>query len=503
MSQKNIGGGVLYKNFSIFTPDIRPLVLYIASNKQEFLMYFWRITCFILVPWWMGASLVGQTNPTPPATTHWAALSPEQLLSDLYGAQLRQTDADCQRQLARRLLDEAMAAGPQSPLGLALLRQAGQCAASGADPLTFLRCWEAELGGSQSRQSLPSDLARLGQTCRKLADVEALVEVCRILADDAMRRDQPEVPPALDQIAAAAAQRARSAHLLNQSAQRQREHQQWLTRRGQLDAARQRQQTGQATADDFFQLGLLQAVCLDDWAKADELWEHAAAPWSEAASLDRAGAEEWQAQMELGHRWWQLSQSRIDAAAADALRGRAVHWYQIALEPSLGLPRQLALKRISEQRRLRLLDRGYRPGLDTLLYAAADFTHLAGQRTDNTIDFDWGMNSPDARLPKDDFSLECRGYLLVPRDGNYTFVLSANEGFTLQLDGQTIMEQQGNARSRGGCRQRISLAGGCHRLLLRYFDHSGTARLRMEWIPPGELAAAPIGPEYFWRDAVR
>lgn len=88
--------------------------------------------------------------------------------------------------------------------------------------------------------------------------------------------------------------------------------------------------------------------------------------------------------------------------------------------------------------------------------------------------------------------LAITGYLNVPADGIYTFVLLSDDGSTLSLDGETVIDNDGPHSPRELTGQK-ALAKGLHPLEVRYFDHNG-GTLRLQVIgPDGKVLPAASG----------
>lgn len=120
---------------------------------------------------------------------------------------------------------------------------------------------------------------------------------------------------------------------------------------------------------------------------------------------------------------------------------------------------------------------------------------VAFERTDSTLDFDWGAESPDPRLPGDNFRAEWNGLLRIPRSGMWTFHLASDDGSKLWIDGKVVVDN-------GGTHPLTWLSGsgrltaGSHFLKLEYAEERGLAGLRLEWSGPGFPRRSPIPTEF-------
>lgn len=109
------------------------------------------------------------------------------------------------------------------------------------------------------------------------------------------------------------------------------------------------------------------------------------------------------------------------------------------------------------------------------------------------------------------YSLEWTGTLVVPETGNYRFSLSSDDGSSLQIDGVTVVENEGHDRNHAEF-ARVALTEGVHEVRARYFQNGGRYGLSLMWAPEGvpfqpipatRLVPGPISyAAYRWRFAV-
>ncbi len=79
-----------------------------------------------------------------------------------------------------------------------------------------------------------------------------------------------------------------------------------------------------------------------------------------------------------------------------------------------------------------------------------------------------------------EYGLEFDGYVQVPTDSFYDFAVESDDGATLEIDGEVVVDNDGNHGPRlvSG---HIPLRQGLHKLQLRYFQSEGGAWLRVLW----------------------
>lgn len=125
--------------------------------------------------------------------------------------------------------------------------------------------------------------------------------------------------------------------------------------------------------------------------------------------------------------------------------------------------------------------------------------YLAGTpsftRQDSGIGFDWGTNSPGRGVPADNFSVRWGkgGYL---PGGVYRFIITADEGFRLYIDGEVILDTWDQPQPGLTLGRDVELSTGVHRIQLDYREFDQTAYIYLDWglAPAGEVVAAqPVG----------
>jgi len=93
-------------------------------------------------------------------------------------------------------------------------------------------------------------------------------------------------------------------------------------------------------------------------------------------------------------------------------------------------------------------------------------------------------------FPMDDkHAVTFTGYLLVPREGIYTFRLFSEDASRLRVDGITLIINEGTDRS-----ARIALRRGYHSLEVLHVQVGGTPRLRLTWSGP-DTPEGPVPPQ--------
>jgi hexosaminidase len=77
------------------------------------------------------------------------------------------------------------------------------------------------------------------------------------------------------------------------------------------------------------------------------------------------------------------------------------------------------------------------------------------------------------------------GYVKVPADGFYKFAVESDDGAVLRIDGEEVVNNDGNHASEQ-VSGHVPLRQGFHKLQLKYFQGEGGASLRVAWALSGQ-----------------
>lgn len=122
--------------------------------------------------------------------------------------------------------------------------------------------------------------------------------------------------------------------------------------------------------------------------------------------------------------------------------------------------------------------------------------YLAGrpniERQDSSVGFDWGTGAPANNIPSDNFSVRWSKGGNLPA-GTYRFIVTADLGFRLYLDGQPILDTWDGGASGTTIGRDIVIAAGHHNIQIDYRDLDGRAYIFLDWgfAPNGEAAPQP------------
>jgi len=122
---------------------------------------------------------------------------------------------------------------------------------------------------------------------------------------------------------------------------------------------------------------------------------------------------------------------------------------------------------------------GGSPGLTAEYFNNEDLKGAAAlTRTDERVDFEWGDGSYAANGPVDHFSARWTGYFVPPKEDDYTFYVSADDGARLYIDGEHVVEDwQRHGETLDSYSMHLE-AGKPYKVRLEYFENVGTATVR-------------------------
>lgn len=120
-------------------------------------------------------------------------------------------------------------------------------------------------------------------------------------------------------------------------------------------------------------------------------------------------------------------------------------------------------------------------GLSAKYYNTKDLTGNYIERIDQTINFNWGYNSPGNNINSDSFSVEWAGQIKPLYSETYTFYTTSDDGVRLWVNGQQIINNwTGHSATEDS--GTISLqAGQKYDIKLQYFDSAEAARISLSW----------------------
>jgi len=83
------------------------------------------------------------------------------------------------------------------------------------------------------------------------------------------------------------------------------------------------------------------------------------------------------------------------------------------------------------------------------------------------------------------YALRFRGYLDIPKDGEYTFVLKADDGSRFYLDGKLVIDHDGQHAATPMSSPKLTLKAGKHPIEILYHESWGGSHLSLAYEGPG------------------
>jgi PA14 domain/Chitobiase/beta-hexosaminidase C-terminal domain/Divergent InlB B-repeat domain/FlgD Ig-like domain len=111
-------------------------------------------------------------------------------------------------------------------------------------------------------------------------------------------------------------------------------------------------------------------------------------------------------------------------------------------------------------------------------------------RTDATVDFVWGENSPGTGISTDNFSVKWTGQVEAPVSGTYTFTARGDDGVRLYLSGVKVADGwSDHGATDFTCTTNLT-AGTKYDIELHFYEHGGGAECKLQWSYPGQARQA-------------
>lgn len=121
--------------------------------------------------------------------------------------------------------------------------------------------------------------------------------------------------------------------------------------------------------------------------------------------------------------------------------------------------------------------------------------YATGRDTEFSTD---SLKAIRAKLPQNIYSVEWKGYIVIPKTGVYSFSTESDDGSLLHV-GETMVVENGGAHGLQERQGEIHLLKGTHPFRIRFEQHGGFAALNVRWarVPFSRqpLAAAALLPE--------
>gem|GEM_PF-4325764 len=124
-------------------------------------------------------------------------------------------------------------------------------------------------------------------------------------------------------------------------------------------------------------------------------------------------------------------------------------------------------------------------GIAGSYYQTLDFQDLRASQLDQAIDFEWGIESPQAKISGTNFSVRWRGWLIPEVTGDYQFEIVSSGAFKVMMDATTVFENKKNRQKNSFVSRYYNLNSGQKiRIVVDYVAMSSENSIKLRWIKP-------------------
>ncbi len=105
-------------------------------------------------------------------------------------------------------------------------------------------------------------------------------------------------------------------------------------------------------------------------------------------------------------------------------------------------------------------------------------------RTDATVDFDWGLGSPDPSISTDQFTVRWTGAVQPQLSEDYTFYATADDGVRLWVGGRLLVDEWVDQAATEWSGSIDLAAGRLYPVTMEYYENAGYASALLSWSSP-------------------
>ncbi|MBN3906546.1 MAG: PQQ-dependent sugar dehydrogenase [Nostoc sp. NMS1] len=120
-------------------------------------------------------------------------------------------------------------------------------------------------------------------------------------------------------------------------------------------------------------------------------------------------------------------------------------------------------------------------GLTAEYYDNIDFTNLKKTRIDATVNFDWGLGSPDSSVNENTFSARWTGQVEAKYSETYNFYTTSDDGVRLSVNGQQIINKFVDQSPTENSGSIALVAGQKYDIKLEYYENTSQAVSKLAW----------------------
>ncbi len=453
------------------------------------LLGFWIGSCALAAAVW-GAS-DGAVAASRPVLQHVpdepSQARAERMVREVYGKELGSREAGVRRELAQRMIGQAMESGDDAAARFVLLREARDVAAGAGDAFLAKKAIGV-MGKYYAVGEMRMVLGAMNNALAAAGSAEgqgAVAQVCLGAVDRAILEDDYATATKLMNVAEAAAGKTKNARLGERVKERSKQVAAVISEYQTVEKERERLKRDGEDAEACARVGRFLCLYKGDWNGGLPLIAKGAeSGLKNLAREDLAASGDARRRLAVGDGWWELGQNQPWLARRH-LQERAAWWYRQLPGELNGIHRSIVDKRIEAVELEKLAEQDLTPGLGVELFKGMDFRQCVKRRVDEQINFDWGADAPDAAVGKDNFGMRWSGVIRPPGAGNYELVVLANTGVRLWVDEKLLVENGNLARMRNGVRVKVQFEERLHGIRVEYWDTSGTARMKLLWRRPG------------------
>ena len=105
-------------------------------------------------------------------------------------------------------------------------------------------------------------------------------------------------------------------------------------------------------------------------------------------------------------------------------------------------------------------------------------------RIDKSINFDWGLGSPNPLIRSDRFSVRWQGIVISPTTEKYTFITQSDDGVRLWVNNKEIINNWGDHGVTTNKGSILLQAGQRNTIRMEYYEDLADAVAKLSWSTP-------------------